>query len=475
MADMTLAIVITVLVVYALVLLLLHKFNVLQRLNMELVLGFMLMWRTEKGKKAINRWARFRRFWTYWGNLSLVLVIITSLATFILLLWEAVIVVSIPPELAPSPELLIGIPGINPLIPVGYGIVALAIAIVVHEFSHGILTRVARVRIRSLGVIAVIVPIGAFVEPDEEKLAKLSKKKRARVYAAGPMANLVMAFVCALIFSFGFMGTVEPVEDGMVIMGVTKDHPAEEAGLKPWMLITAVETANFTADRIVTNDDFNDVMARTKAGEVLHITYFYKGKTRQTQATLMDKYEYYKEIYPEPKYEDALEQFKGVGFLGIRTMSLRQDVVDAQARPFQRADTPLEMFGNGLSYVSLPIFKLSPMPDELSELIVINGPASFLGKEVFWVMANLFYWLFWLNFMVGATNALPAKPLDGGHIFADGMKKLLKRLRPGWKAKRIDKAAGRTSLAMSFLILFLIIWLVAGPWVAAGFRGLFGG
>ena len=246
--DLSVQIGLTLLVVYAVIVIVLNRTNILQRLNIETVLGFIILWRTERGKKLINRMAKPRNFWRFWGNLSLVLIIIVSVTTYMLLWWEAYMIMFIPPELAPRPELLIGIPGINPLIPVGYGIVALAIAIIWHEFSHGILTRVARIRIRSLGIIAIIVPIGAFVEPDEEKLKKVSRRKRARVYAAGPMANIVLAFVCALIFSFGFMGSAEPVDDGMVITSVTVDYPAHKAGLEPGMLITEIHSVNFTAD-----------------------------------------------------------------------------------------------------------------------------------------------------------------------------------------------------------------------------------
>jgi len=473
MVSLNMAIGITVLVIYALVLLLLNRFNFLERMNIEVMLGFILMWRTTRGKKFINRLARPKRFWAFWGNMSIVLVALVGAASYLLLLWEAFIIVRIPPEAAPGPELLIGIPGINPIIPVGYGILALALAIIWHEFSHGILTRVAQVRIRSLGVIAIIVPIGAFVEPDDEKLKKIPKLKKARVYAAGPMANIVMAFICALIFSFGFMGSVEPVEDGMVITHVTKDYPAYGAGLEPWMLITGMSSINFTVDELVTQSDFDNAMARTKAGEVVNITYYFKGHTHNVEVELESKYDYYREYYTGLS-EEYLDDIKGVGFLGINTQSLRVDLIESQARPFKGSDSALEVFGEGLMYVSLPLFKMSPMPDELTSLMVVKGPLGVLPGNSFWIMANLFYWLFWLNFMVGATNALPAKPLDGGHMFRDGLWKMIRRMRPKIKKKRADKLADKISLAMSFSVLFLILWLVAGPWVAAGFRHLLG-
>lgn len=475
MPDLTYPIVVTVLIVYVLVLLLLNKANILSKFNIEAVFGFILMWRTTRGKKFINWLSKPRKFWTFWGNLAIVTVIIVSVGTFLLLLWEAVIVVQIPPELAPGPEMLIGIPGLNPLIPVGYGIVSLAIAILIHEFSHGILTRVANVRIRSLGIIAILIPIGAFVEPDEQQLSRIPGRKRARVYAVGPMANLTCAFLCALIFSLGFMGSTAPVHDGVVVTSVTVDYPAHNAGLRPGMLITAISAVNFTETHIVSDQDFADVMAMTRPGDTVNITYYHDGKYHSTDAKLADKYVYYKKLFPEAKYEKDIEKFRGVGFLGINTESLREDVIEAQAHPMRNAKSLLEIFGYGLLYVSLPILKLSPMPDTMTELIVVNGPLGHLPSPVFWTLANLFYWLFWLNFMVGATNALPARPLDGGHIMKDAFMKMLRKRRPGLPRKRIERTADILTWSVALLILFLIIWLVVGPYVAAGVRGLIGG
>jgi len=115
------------------------------------------------------------------------------------------------------------------------------------------------------------------------------------------------------------------------------------------------------------------------------------------------------------------------------------------------------------------------MPGEVADLLVVNGPLAALPAGAFWMLANLFYWLFWLNFMVGATNALPARPLDGGHIFRDGILKMLSKVRPGLSAKEADRTADRISWGIALVVLFLIIWLVAGSYVAAGVRALIGG
>jgi membrane-associated protease RseP (regulator of RpoE activity) len=133
------------------------------------------------------------------------------------------------------------------------------------------------------------------------------------------------------------------------------------------------------------------------------------------------------------------------------------------------------MIGGTLHYISLPIMGLSPMPPELEELVVIKGPLGALPPSLFWILANTFYWLFWLNFMIGATNALAMLPLDGGHIFNDLVVKLGLTVAPNKPKKKVEKIAKRVTIVMSLINLFLIIWLVIGPHVAAFFRSLVGG
>ncbi len=86
------------------------------------------------------------------------------------------------------------IPGITiPLVP---GLLAFALLLVVHEFSHGILARIAKVKIKSSGFLAIgVVPIGAFVEPDEKAINKLSNKLQNRISAAGISANMLLCLI----------------------------------------------------------------------------------------------------------------------------------------------------------------------------------------------------------------------------------------------------------------------------------------
>jgi len=468
-----LAIAITVIAIYVMVLLLLNMKGLLKRYHFSFF-GPFLMWRTKKGRGFLKWLATRERMWRFYGNLALAITILFSVLIMGLLIFEGFLVINVPVADAPTPDMIIGIPGINPIIPIGYGIFGLAIAIICHEFAHGVLTNVGGVKVKSMGLLLFIFPIGAFVEPDEKHLKVIHSKKRQRMYAVGPATNIIVAFLCAIIFSWGFMANVEPVKDGVVVRSVTEDYPAHTAGLRPWMLITEVHGTNVSADKIVTVQDFSDIMERTVPGENITIVYYFKGETHMLQnVTLADKYDYYSKLYPDAKGElkDIIEGFKGKGFLGVSTFSLREDVVDSLAIPFRDDRTPLEMLQSGVIYISQPISRMSPMPSEITDLLKVRGPlgGEGAGGDAFWLLANVFYWTFWLNLMVGATNALPGVPLDGGYIFRDRLNDLFKKR--GMEKERREKLTSRIVLFFSFLILFLILWLVIGPYVGAAILG----
>jgi membrane-associated protease RseP (regulator of RpoE activity) len=390
-----LLIVLLAIVIYLSVILILQRKKLFEKYKLSLS-GPMLLWRTERGKNFIDRLSR-RKFWKHFGSFGLVLSTIIGLAMFIALIWISSIVRKIPVERAPTPQMLIGLPGINPIIPVGYGIVALIITIVVHELSHGILARVAKVSLKSLGLLFLIIPLGAFVEPDEEELKKVEKLKRCRIFAAGPAMNIIVAFICALIFSWVFMSAVAPVANGVFVTEVIKDSPAELA-IPPGAIITI-----FNDTEIRGVDDFQEGIARTKSSQVVNITFWYKASFTTKNVTLGN-------VSDEER-----------GYLGIYYQDAKA-FPDFLSRPFGKVTSIYDSIGSCVLYISLPFRALegrSPINPPYTDIYIIQGPLSSLPPSLFWLLANLFYWVFWLNLALGMTNALPAVPLDGGYIFRD--------------------------------------------------------
>ncbi|MDH7508048.1 MAG: site-2 protease family protein [Methanomassiliicoccales archaeon] len=267
-----------VLIAYIFLVYLLHKSGFLAKHGIRLV-GPILMWRTTRGKLLIDKLSKPRRFWLFYSALAKIICIAAMIVIMALLIWEATIVADIPAERAPGPELLIGIPGINPIIPIGYGIVGLIAAIVAHEFAHGIMTRAGNMTVKSLGLLFLVVPLGAFVEPDEEELVRTEKKKRTSVYAAGPATNIVLALICAIIFSSLFVASATPVRPNPVVISVADDSPAEHAGLffgSQIMRIGGLQVANIS--------DIGNISA-PDPGELVSVEFYYAGHINQVNIT----------------------------------------------------------------------------------------------------------------------------------------------------------------------------------------------
>jgi membrane-associated protease RseP (regulator of RpoE activity) len=333
--------------------------------------------------------------------------------------------------------MVIAIPGINPILPVGYAIVGLVVAIIVHEFSHGIQCTLWKIRIKSLGLLAFIFPVGAFVEPDEDELRDADIKRRMRVFAAGPTMNLAIALLCLFVVSFVLMPSVQPSE-GAVVYSVIEGSPAQDIGLKSWCVITEIN-----GSEIKDYKDFYYVMQDTIAGQNVSISFHdLYGKEYTRYALLADRYNY------TNKTED-----KGVGFLGaLITDILRRDI-KLFKNPF--AESPRNFF---VRYYGAPFVGFfigyNPLVEPFTSYYRIEGFFSFLPSNAFWTMVNLFYWIFWLNFAVGLFNVLPILPLDGGFILQDGLKECIKKTRLSEsKRERIVKIL---MIIVSLFTLFLL-------------------
>jgi len=117
----------------------------------------------------------------------------------------------------------------------------------VHEFAHGILSRVEGVRVKSMGIVAVLfAPIAAFVEPDEvelfgnkDKPAKVSKGARIRILSAGVISNFIVAAVAMGLFFGPVIGSISPV-DRLIVVDVQDGSAAEKAGFESGMVLLDV-------------------------------------------------------------------------------------------------------------------------------------------------------------------------------------------------------------------------------------------
>ena len=416
----------------------------LEKYNMDLVWGrSFLMWRTDWGKDFIEKISQNKPFWRRVGDVWVVTVFVIMILMFSLLLWQATLAWQIPKTSAVSPKMMIGLPGVNPVIPLWYGILALVIAMVIHEFSHGILSRVANVKVKALGLLLFIFPVGAFVEPDEEEMKAMKKWERMRLYAAGPGSNMVIALIFSFLFSSVMVASLAPAEDGLLLYSVSTDYGGAEAGLEPWMLLTSINE-----EAIDDSDDWQRIMNDTYAGQTVNVSVMNAGVPETYAVTLSDKGSYYLKYYPD-LYEPWMS---GKGFMGVAAEN-PEFVTNNLANPTE----------NILLYISLPFAKLQPFPDHFTSIFEPSGAVGAIPDNLFWILANSFYWIFWLNLMVGLTNALPSVPLDGGFIFADGITGVLDKVKTGLTEKRKEEIVDNLVAVLAFTVVFLVVWQLIGP------------
>ena len=522
-----------VIIAYFAIIYVLNKRGILAKHHLTQGMVF-LMWRTEGGKKVIEKLSKLRRFWLVYAAVAKWICLGVAIFMMSLLIWEATLVSKIPASQAPSPQMILGIPGLNPIIPIWYGIIGLIVAVVFHEFAHGILTRVGKMDIKSLGIVFLVIPLGAFVEPDEEAITKADRKRRTSIYAVGPGTNIILAVICAILFSSVMMSSVAPVREGPVVVtvgdnsissahdlqfgaqvvsinggtvsdiyswqnasapnaganvsityyfkgglnnvsipsgveftGVTKGYPADLAHIQTGMLISSLNNT-----QIRNENDLRVALQRTHGGQTVNVTVMsynavngdYENVSSIHNVTLLSRAAYLRSVGA-----DVPNGFVDYGFMGINSGYLGAGVVNVEvlsqrlAHPFADIQNPGDFITDTLRYISLPFIGLAPVQSPVTELFHPTGIIAPFGADTFWVTANILYWIFWINLMVGMTNVLPAIPLDGGFLFKDGLDAFVQKVRKGATDEQRAKYVRVITIALALFVLALIVWQLIGP------------
>ncbi|MFQ6009678.1 MAG: site-2 protease family protein [Candidatus Aenigmatarchaeota archaeon] len=205
----------------------------------------LVMRRTKKFRNFIDRTAQLSpRTWKAIYTLAVVVCLIFMIVGVHLLLSTAYLI-SVGLITQPGLQLILPTPSatgaIGPgyiLIPFWFWMIVIALILIPHEFSHGVIARAEKIRLKSVGLLLLAIFPGAFVEPDERQLKKARLMKRLRIFAAGSFANFAIALVVLLATMFliwpAFTGP------GVYLVGVNETGPAYAAGLQPNTTITEI-------------------------------------------------------------------------------------------------------------------------------------------------------------------------------------------------------------------------------------------
>lgn len=248
-----------------------------------------------------------------------------------------------------------------------YWIIPIIILAIVHEFSHGVMARAHNLKLKSsgfafLGIVVPIIP-AAFVEPDEKKLTQQQDIVQYSVFAAGPIANIIFAFLILLLLPYvtDFTNSqLAPFEDkitypvGFSVDILNESLPSGAAGMEGHMLIDM-----YNNKTIKDANSFIKDLSCKKPGDVIYLG--------------NDKNNYEIKTIAHPENPDR-------AFIGVYNIKNER--------------------------------RVKPKFESI--------------KQSYYWFKDLFRWLFLLNYFIGLINLFPIFITDGARILKVALSRIIK-------------------------------------------------
>ena len=452
----------------------------LDRWNATRIFGIALMLRTKHGQKTLEKMAKPRAFWRAYGEVSLWICILLMFFVLLLLLLSFVLSILDPPTAdPPSAAELVAIPGLNPVIPLGWGIIAFVVALVIHEFGHGLQARAHGMRVRSFGMLTLgPLPLGAFAEPEGEELMKAPNRERMRLFAAGPATNIFACLFCFLIIA-GMAGQFVAADPGLHASAIVEGSGADDAGLTAFDVIISINQST-----VADLDDFSLAMDGLSAGDSTEmiIVKHDSGETETISVQLTDKHQHYLDNGASEEWLEAMGIKPGDAFVGVIGLASGTAGIDRIAGPLapgveaswgaKALATPIQI----MTTIAIPVDNMGTAINPVEEGMLAAGEgwlASILGVEGMLFIVHLMFWLVWVNLLLGFFNLIPMLPFDGGHIFRDAIRGIIKRFdrfgrRFGWwkiHPLKLEQVTNKTSSRSSLVMLIIIVFIMVIPYI----------
>lgn len=339
-----------------------------------------------------------------------------------------------------------------------YGIIALSLLIVVHEFGHYLVARIADIKVLtfSLGfgkrligfkrgeteyAISAI-PLGGYVKLlGESSDDVISEKDAPRAYSnkppfvkilvafAGPFFNIILAFV---LFYFIFVAgyTVLSTKVG----SVDKAYPAYQAGIREGDIIVSIN-----GKKISEWSELMEIMSGTEGGP-LKVTVNRDGKLIDFRITPME--------------------IEGKNIFG-ETIKRRVIGITASSELVNKREGPISALSKAIYqtyYLSkITIVGIVKLVEGSISPKQIGGPLLILevaGKQAKEGKKNLCFFVAIISINLAIINLLPIPILDGGHILFNLIEIIIRRRVPDGVVAAAQKVGIGILVAIMMLAFF---------------------
>ena len=310
-------------------------------------------------------------------------------------------------------------------------IIIIAIIAITHEMAHGIVAAYNKIKIKStgFGFFPFFLPIflAAFVEPDEEKMAKKSKVKQMAMLSAGTFANIItgilffglmwiffsLAFVPAGVVFDTYSYSVVNVSEIDSINGICFATYEEAVMLVPEEGYVSVKTdkAAYLIDKKLIENEDNAILFK----EGILVLYDDAPAIRGGMTGAISEINGVK-IDSISKLSEEMDNYSPGDEITIQTInndSKKDYKIVLAENPEDKND----------AWLGIGFFK-----NEKSGIIgnVVTLLSSFKDPHVIYepkfgelsqFIYNLFWWLVLICFSVALVNMLPVGIFDGGRFF----------------------------------------------------------
>lgn len=439
--------------------------------------GFLLLYKTSRGIKAINRIGeKYKKLLNVLSYVSITLgffLMAGILYLFGRIVWiyvfhsEIVRLVKIPP-IMPLLPYLPQVFQLNFLPPFYfiYWIIIIAIVAISHEFSHGIFAVNKKVKIKStgFGFFPFFLPIflAAFVELDEKKMQKKKISEQMAILSAGTFANTLIAILFFAVLLLFFLVAFTP--SGVVFDSYTYSV----VGISAITSVNGINVNNVSYSQllnIANSSALTDI--KTKDAEYFATENFLTSQTNnQGYIYLYDNAPAIKANLPNTiikingvnvdsreQLGNELQKYSPGNKITITALygdSYRDYEITLGQNPNNKSSSYL---GIGfLNRESTGVFNK-----------VMSWFTSFKDPNVYYksnfdaaeFIYNLLWWLVVISFSVALVNMLPVGIFDGGRFFYLTILAITKSKEKAEKAFKF-----MTGLFLFLLLVLMVFWAI---------------